>query len=67
MLGSIVKEIAAKTIGNHVFSSLNISGVRKCKYWGRYKSQSYLSFFLSVDTESIKFRSSSQEWWVAKF
>ena len=27
----------------------------------------YLSFFLSIDTESIKFRSSSQVWWVAKF
>ena len=26
-----------------------------------------LSFFLSIDTESIKFRSSSQVWWVAKF
>ena len=25
------------------------------------------SFFLSIDTESIKFRSSSQVWWVAKF
>ena len=24
-------------------------------------------FFLSIDTESIKFRSSSQVWWVAKF
>ena len=23
--------------------------------------------FLSIDTESIKFRSSSQVWWVAKF
>ena len=28
---------------------------------------SNLSFFLSIDTESIKFRSSSQVWWVAKF
>ena len=27
----------------------------------------FLSFFLSIDTESIKFRSSSQVWWVAKF
>ena len=26
-----------------------------------------LSVFLSIDTESIKFRSSSQVWWVAKF
>ena len=26
-----------------------------------------LYFFLSLDTESIKFRSSSQVWWVAKF
>ena len=26
-----------------------------------------ISFFLSIDTESIKFRSSSQVWWVAKF
>ena len=24
--------IATKTIGNYVFNSLNISGVRKCKY-----------------------------------
>ena len=32
-------------------------------------SSSELSFFffLSIDTESIKFRSSSQVWWVAKF
>ena len=28
---------------------------------------SHFSFFLSIDTESIKFRSSSQVWWVAKF
>ena len=27
----------------------------------------YQPFFLSIDTESIKFRSSSQVWWVAKF
>ena len=26
------QNIAAKTIGNYVFSSLNTSGVRKCKY-----------------------------------
>ena len=26
-----------------------------------------ISFFLSIDTESVKFRSSSQVWWVAKF
>ena len=26
-----------------------------------------LTDFLSIDTESIKFRSSSQVWWVAKF
>ena len=26
-----------------------------------------LSFFLSLNTESIKFRASSQVWWVAKF
>ena len=28
----LLQKIAAKTIGNHVFCSLNISGVRKCKY-----------------------------------
>ena len=31
------------------------------------KAHLLLSFFLSIDTESIKFRSSSQVWWVAKF
>ena len=33
----------------------------------RRSSSFFLSFFLSIDTESIKFRSSSQVWWVAKF
>ena len=28
----VYQKIATKTIGNYVFSSLNISGVRKCKY-----------------------------------
>ena len=28
----LLQKIVAKTIGNHVFCSLNISGVRNCKY-----------------------------------
>ena len=28
----VYQKNATKTIGNYVFSSLNISGVRKCKY-----------------------------------
>ena len=28
----VYQRISIKTIGNYVFSSLNISGVRKCKY-----------------------------------
>ena len=36
------QKVAAKTIESFVFSSLNISGVRKCKYLGTYKHQSYL-------------------------
>ena len=28
----VYQKFATKTIGNYVFSSLNISGVRKCKY-----------------------------------
>ena len=28
----LLQKIAAKTKGNHVFCSLNIGGVRKCKY-----------------------------------
>ena len=35
-------KVAAKTNGNYVFSSLNISGVRKCKYSCTYKHQRYL-------------------------
>ena len=34
---------------------------------GLAKVVQHLSFFLSIDTESIKFRSSSQVWWAAKF
>ena len=34
---------------------------------GKKWPRRFLSFFLSIDTESIKFRSSSQVWWVAKF
>ena len=36
------QKVASKMIGNYVFSSLNITGVRKCKYFGTYKHQSYL-------------------------
>ena len=36
-------------------------------FFNNQLSFQFLSFFLSIDTESIKFRSSSQVWWVAKF
>ena len=38
------------------FSSLNISGVRKCKYGGTYKHQSYHCLFTSVNSEILVFR-----------
>ena len=37
------------------------------KYGYEITTCQMFSFFLSIDTESIKFRSSSQVWWVAKF
>ena len=42
----------AKTIENYVFSSLNISGVRKCKYSGR----SYPCLLAIVNSEGLVFR-----------
>ena len=49
----VYQTIATKAIGNYVFSSLNISGVRKCKYLGRYKNQSYLCMLTFVNSEGI--------------
>ena len=36
------KGLSALSVENYVFSSQNITGVRKCKYWGKYKKQNYL-------------------------
>ena len=41
------QKVATKAIGNYVFCSLNISGVRKCKYLGTYKHQ------LSLDVDIL--------------
>ena len=38
----LCQKVVAETIINYVLSSQNITGVRKCKYSGTYKHQSYL-------------------------
>ena len=42
------KTLQPKQQGNYILSSLNISGVRKCKYLGRYKNHCLVTFANSV-------------------
>ena len=62
----LVDDIDSVTNVQFLLSDNGISRISSISFNSRQRF-CLLSFFLSIDTESIKFRSSSQVWWVAKF